>query len=336
MCYHAAMIKQLLTMTVALCSAAMMVTEPCSAAANWQTNMDRVLSTAKAKDRTVLVEFTGSDWCPPCKHLRSQVFPTDEFAAYVRDKKLLLVELDFPRDTQKLSDEQKAHNEKWRVYYGVASFPSVLVVDGKGAPYGVVNGADRTADEYLVRLGRELDRKAEVESKLAQAAELQGVERAAALAQAIQYMPMEWRMLHEEVVQDIIANDPEDTLGYRRYREETALTKVQMQELEQVFRKYSGQVSDEAREASLKEALQLLESDKWMPVPRLYLNKFISDTYALQRKDVDNVYKYLKAAVESAPESAEGKLLRPWLENLENHLDEIRLQMQQQQQAAAQ
>lgn len=318
------MIKQLFTSTIALCGAVVWLAEPCAAAANWQTNMDRVLNTAQAKGRTALVEFTGSDWCPPCIHLRTQVFPTDEFASFVRDKKLLLVELDFPRDASKLPAEQAAHNEKWRVYYDVNSFPSLLVVDGKGAPYGVVNGADKTAAEYLVRLERELNRKAEVEAKLAQAANLQGVERAAAEAEAIQYMPMEWRMLHEGVVQDIIANDPEDTLGYRRFREETALTKEQMQELNKVFSKYSGDMSDEAREASLKEALQLLEDDRWMPVPRLFLNKFISDTYALQRKDIDNVHKYLKAAVESAPESAEGKRLRPWLENLERNMDEIK------------
>ena len=316
------MIKKLFTWMTVLCGAAALVSEQCAAAANWQTNMDRVLATAQAKGRTVLVEFTGSDWCPPCMHLRSQIFPTDAFAAYVREKKLLLVELDFPRDEKKLSAEQTAHNAKWMEYYGVSSFPTVLVVDGKGAPYGVVNGANQKPEEYLQRLNAELERKAATEAALAAAAKLQGVEKAQALANAIKYMPGSWRMLHKDVVQDIIDNDPEDTLGYKHQREEVALTQTQMQELSKIFSKYSGKMDRDSHQQALDEALQLVKDEKWMPIPRLYINKFISDSYALMGRDVNKVHEYLKAAIESAPQSEDARKLRPWLENLERHMAE--------------
>lgn len=327
------MLKHLFTYMMALCGAGVLVSVPCEAAAHWQTNMDRVMTTAQAKDRSILVEFTGSDWCPPCIHLRTQIFPTDEFTNYVRENKLLLVELDFPRDATKLTDAQKAHNSKWLEHYNVSSFPTLVVMDAKGAPFGVVNGADQVVADYLVRLDKELKRKAEVEAKLAQAKELEGQARAEALAEALSYMPVEWRMLHTEVVNDIIQNDPEDKLGYNRQRTETALTKDQMKELSAVFAKYSGRVDKESQDAALAEALALLEDEKWLPVPRLYINKYISDTYALQRVDIDNVHKYLKAAVESAPESAAAKKLRPWLENLEQHKEEIREQLLKRQEA---
>lgn len=301
----------------------MVVGSPCEAAAKWQTNMERVLHTAQNGDRTVLVEFTGSDWCPPCKHLRAQIFPTDDFAAFVRENKLLLVELDFPREAEKLSEEQKAHNEKWRQYYGVGSFPTVVVADSKGAPYGVVNGATPAAPEYLQRLSAELKRKADTRAALAAAAQLQGLERAQAEAAAIQYLPTTWRMLHKEVVQDIIDNDPEDSLGYKRLRVETEQTAQQMRELESRFAAFSGKVKPEEQDAPLEFALGLLEDPQWLPLPRFYINKFISDTYAI-KGDFDNTLKYMKAAMEAAPGSDAARKLAPWVENLEKHLPEVK------------
>ena len=312
-------------MAVALGGATMVMTGQCGAAANWQTDMEQAMSAAQKEGGAILVEFTGSDWCPPCRHLRAQVFPSDEFADYVSENKLQLVELDFPKDQQKLSDAQKAHNEKWRVHFGVNSFPTVVVADGKGAPYGVVNGATPTAPEYLNRLSVELKRKADVEAALAAAAELQGLERAQAEDAAIKYLPLQWRMLHKDVVQDIIENDPDDTLGYERQRTATEQSLQQMQELARMFDAYSGKVKPEEQDEALKLAHELLQQDKWLPLPRFYINKFLSDSYAIKR-DVDNALKYMKAAVESAPESDEAHRLLPWVQNFEKHLPEIKKQ----------
>lgn len=308
---------------VAFCGSAVMMSEYCEAAVRWQTNMDRALSTAQSQDRPLLIEFTGSDWCPPCKHLRANVFPTEAFETYVRGQKLLLVELDFPRDPQKLTDEQKAHNEKWRLYYGVTSFPTIVVADAKGAPFGVVNGAAPAAPDYLDRLEAQVKHMAEVKSALAAAAKLSGIERATAEAEAIKYLPISWRMLHTDLVQDIISNDPEDTLGYARLRHETAVTEAQLRELDGIFSKFSGQGKPEQQDAAIELALSLLEDTKWAPVPRLLLNKFLCDSYAI-KGDLDNTLKYMRAAVQSAPESNEARKLRPWLENMEKNFDAMK------------
>ena len=36
----------------------------------WSTDLDKALAEAKAAKKSVLVEFTGSDWCPPCIAMR--------------------------------------------------------------------------------------------------------------------------------------------------------------------------------------------------------------------------------------------------------------------------
>ena len=52
----------------------------------------------------LLIEFTGSDWCPPCIMLGRQVFSQPEFKDYAAQH-LVLLEVDFPR-TMELSPEQ--------------------------------------------------------------------------------------------------------------------------------------------------------------------------------------------------------------------------------------
>ena len=96
----------------------------------WLTNIEKAQALAKKEGRMVLVDFTGSDWCPPCKALHSKIFLSKEFKAYAKEK-LVLVEIDFPRRKQ-LSDEQKKYNQAQAKKYGLRGVPMVLVLDSKG------------------------------------------------------------------------------------------------------------------------------------------------------------------------------------------------------------
>jgi len=96
----------------------------------WLTNIEKAQALAKKEGRMVLVDFTGSDWCPPCKALHSKIFLSMEFKAYAKEK-LVLVEIDFPRRKQ-LSDEQKKYNQTQAKKYGLRGVPMVLVFDSKG------------------------------------------------------------------------------------------------------------------------------------------------------------------------------------------------------------
>ncbi len=41
---------------------------------NWNTDYENTLTKAKIEKKGVLLLFTGSDWCPPCKKLHSAIF----------------------------------------------------------------------------------------------------------------------------------------------------------------------------------------------------------------------------------------------------------------------
>lgn len=103
-----------------------------AAGADWQTNYDKALATAKAQHKRVLLDFTGSDWCGPCIQLRKQVFSRPEFRKYA-EKNLILVEIDFPQRKEQ-SAAQKNQNEKLAKQYGIEEkgFPTLVLLDPAG------------------------------------------------------------------------------------------------------------------------------------------------------------------------------------------------------------
>lgn len=96
----------------------------------WLKNYDNALAKAKKEGKYVLVEFHGSDWCPPCIQLEKEVLSTAEFKA-IADAALVLVEADFPRKKE-MTDKQKAHNNSLAKKFGIEGFPTVIILDGNG------------------------------------------------------------------------------------------------------------------------------------------------------------------------------------------------------------
>jgi thioredoxin-related protein len=100
----------------------------------WQTDLPKAQAQAKAEKKLVLINFTGSDWCPWCWKLRDEIFKTPEFATYAKQN-LVLVEADFPRKTKLPADQAKANNAL-KDKYEIKGFPTVVVLNGAGTKVG--------------------------------------------------------------------------------------------------------------------------------------------------------------------------------------------------------
>ena len=107
---------------------------PPAAEATWLTNFETAQARARSEKKLLLIEFTGSDWCPPCIMLGRQVFSQPEFKDYAAQH-LVLLEVDFPR-TKELSAEQKAANEKLADQFGIDGFPTVIILNSSGRKIG--------------------------------------------------------------------------------------------------------------------------------------------------------------------------------------------------------
>jgi len=96
----------------------------------WQTDFEVAKNQSKAENKPILMLFTGSDWCPPCKMLKKDFFYSDAFIAKSKNYVLLLV--DFPRNKELISTSQAIANKTLNAKYGVRSLPTLIGVNYKG------------------------------------------------------------------------------------------------------------------------------------------------------------------------------------------------------------
>ncbi|MBP9152991.1 MAG: thioredoxin family protein [Flavobacteriales bacterium] len=101
--------------------------------ANWITDFDSAKAQAANEKKSILMSFSGSDWCGNCIRLDKELFQTAEFLEFAT-KNLVLLKLDFPaKKKNKLSDEQTKHNEALAEKYNKNGvFPTTLVLNADG------------------------------------------------------------------------------------------------------------------------------------------------------------------------------------------------------------
>jgi thioredoxin-related protein len=98
---------------------------------DWQTDYKSVLKQAKKDKKNVLVYFTGSDWCPPCKMLKRDLFDTSDFKELSSEYVLLYV--DIPRNKDLISPDQYAKNKALLSKYNKKGvFPLLAVLSPNG------------------------------------------------------------------------------------------------------------------------------------------------------------------------------------------------------------
>jgi thiol:disulfide interchange protein len=96
----------------------------------WETDVDAAIALAKKEGKSVMLEFTGSDWCPPCIMMSKKVFSKQEFVT-AASKDFVLVHLDFPKGDKALAEKNKPYAEK----YEIEGYPTVILLDGKGKEF---------------------------------------------------------------------------------------------------------------------------------------------------------------------------------------------------------
>jgi thioredoxin-related protein len=115
---------------------------------DWQTDYEQALATAKAANKCVLLDFTGSDWCGPCIQMHKAVFSQAAFLNYAKTN-LILVEVDYPQ-RKKLPEKVTQQNERLSHQYGIdnSGYPTVILLNPNGKILGQMEGysGERPAD----------------------------------------------------------------------------------------------------------------------------------------------------------------------------------------------
>lgn len=97
---------------------------------NWMTDWEAAKAKAKAENKPILINLTGSDWCSWCIKLEEKVLSQQVFKDFAA-KNLVLMEADFPRKNEQ-SVELKKQNKALRKQYLKGGYPTVWLLDAEG------------------------------------------------------------------------------------------------------------------------------------------------------------------------------------------------------------
>ena len=99
-------------------------------AGEWMTDWEAAKAKAKAENKPILINFTGTDWCGWCIKIEKEVFSKQAFKDYA-EKNLVLMEVDFPKK-KKQSPELKKQNKALDKEFSIEGYPTVYLLDAEG------------------------------------------------------------------------------------------------------------------------------------------------------------------------------------------------------------
>jgi len=186
---------------------------------DWEQDIDEAIKIAKKDNKNLFVAFTGSDWCPPCIRLEKEVLSKKDFLREV-SKNFVLVLMDFPQDQSGIPTKIIEKNQDWMKRLGVDGYPTIVLMDIDGHPYGFLGYQKGGPNPYLESVRERMEAKTNFDRLLEKAISVKGDERARALDEAIEAIGIEiGRNHYGDIVKDILKLDNSNKLGLReKYR----------------------------------------------------------------------------------------------------------------------
>lgn len=282
-----------------------------AAGEGWTEDYESAKSQAAGEGKDLLLDFTGSDWCGWCIKLVDEVFSKDEFKAYAKEN-LILVELDFPRDKSKLSEETIAQNNKLKDEFGIRGYPTIYLTDSQGLPYARTGYKRGGPEAYIAHLEELKKVRVERDGRMAAAKDAEGIEKAKLLHAAMQAVGDDVAVLHyKETVAEIIALDADNEAGLKKHYEDIETAKAQRKTLETAMR--SARNDAEGSIAKLDELVA--DEATLMPIRQEAL-AMKSQIQMFVLNDKPTAKATLMEAIEVDPESDMAKQLKGALERL--------------------
>ncbi len=297
---------------------ALLMTVPAMALPEVAT-MEEAVATARAENRCIFVDFTGTDWCTACIYLRTRIVESPEFEAAM-GKRFVLVPVDFPRNPElvaKITPEERRRREALLTSYKIEGLPGVVLMDSDGLPFEVIHGTRRTTAEYLALVQAGLDKLAARDAALAEAEGKTGLERARALDAALRAIPEVCRDKYTSIIDEINSLDTENTLGYRGMKD-VSLTRInQMEAFAALCETMRNDSSPEALAGNVKTLKEFIAQPDLVPEVKQLALRALGDTYAFMRLLPEMIRCY-QEAYDIAPDTRVGRTIKRNLDYYEN------------------
>lgn len=191
----------------------------------WLTNFEIAKKQAVEEKKDLLLEFTGSDWCPPCMKLSKDVFSQKSFVT-ASSAKFVLVEIDFPQEKE-LDAETTKQNEALQEKYKIEGYPTVMLCDASGKPYAQTGFQPGGPEKYFTHLEELQEIRVKRDAAFAKAeAAKENADKASALVEGLKFLEESIIDGHYgDVIEKISKLDPEDKTGFVKVRQEAIAKK---------------------------------------------------------------------------------------------------------------
>jgi thioredoxin-related protein len=269
----------------------------------WTENAKEAMAAAAKEGKDLLIDFTGSDWCGWCKKLDGEVFSQAPFVAEA-PKSFVFLKLDFPRKRE-LSEETKKQNAEWQARLKVTGYPTIILADAAGKPYGKTGYRAGGPEKYLEHLAELRKARVQRDEALAKAKSAEGIEKAKLLDAALSALDSSLATgSYEDVVEEILKLDPENKAGLKnKYGAMATL----------------GKIEAAARSKDLDGAIKLADD-----ALKAYGQTgtaaqdilFVKSLCFYRKNDKEQAKSVLEAALKAAPDGPKAEQIKGILERL--------------------
>ncbi len=181
-------------------------------AAQWHTRYAPAVAQAKAEKKSLILIFTGSEWIEICKTFETDILQQADFLTQVSPKYVVL-KLEYPKDNR-LPAELAKEYQLLKDAYRVRGFPTVIMTDAEGRPFGMNGYQPVSSDQYAKVLLAMLKGREIRDNAAAKAETATGVEKAIALVESIPDLPGTLgARYYRAAMEGVITNDPKNQTG---------------------------------------------------------------------------------------------------------------------------
>lgn len=97
-------------------------------------SLPQLLERSRSEQKPLVLLFTGSSWCLPCKAFAKSVFTLPEWVKFVREE-IIFVVYDFPPDIAGMGEAAEIRNQM-AFHFQIEGFPTLIKVDQNGHESG--------------------------------------------------------------------------------------------------------------------------------------------------------------------------------------------------------
>ncbi len=270
----------------------------------WQIDVEQAKAAAAKEGKDLLIEFTGSDWCPPCKQLAAKVLHSETFAKKI-PQEFVLIKVDQRNDKSGQSEAEQKMVKQMLAKYRIEGFPTIMLCDAQGRPYASrVGYSGAPAEQYVKELIEAKQKRAQRDKLLMKASKAEGDAKAKLLDQALQLVGDNLMGYYSSLIDELVAADPDDSTGlkskYVRIRAD--------QQFDQALKALlQGLTSKDQLPAAVKKLDALLEEHD--PSPELRQQSLYLKFRMLYESDKKGAREAIDAAIAADPKSAMARQL---------------------------